>query len=389
MKTPEMMQPPLVAPPGLKGLVVADTEVGSVRGDHGFFHYREFDATAIATTHTFEAVMHLLLEGRLPSASEEAALRAEIGRARSLTDPVLGLAEQLARFGSTPMAALRALLSIVIDSRPTLDLGDEERREVVVAAIGATPTILASVHRLRAGHAPVAPDASLPHVADYVRMVAGAVPGGAQVRAVERYFSLTADHGFNASTFAGRVIASTGADIGGCLAGAVGALSGPLHGGAPSRVLDMLEAIGDPANTESWAQSELRAGRKIMGFGHAVYRSSDPRSDILKQAALDLGGALVDRAVEIESRILPVLEEWKPESRIVTNVEFYAAVLLHLAGIPQEMFAPTFASSRVVGWSAHLLEQASVGRIMRPAARYVGVEPTMGRATSLSPQSLE
>jgi citrate synthase len=185
---------------------------------------------------------------------------------------------------------------------------------------------------------------------------------------------LTADHGFNASTFTSRVVTSTGAGVSSAFAAAVGALSGPLHGGAPSRVLDMIEAIGDPANTEAFARTELEAGRKLMGFGHAVYRADDPRSLLLREVAVGLGGELVERSLDIEQRMLDFLAEYKPEATIVTNVEFYAAVVLHLAGIPQEMFTPTFTTSRVVGWGAHVLEQAANNKIMRPKARYVGPE---------------
>lgn len=365
----------LNAPPGLKGLVVADTGIGAVRGDEGFFHYRQYDATAVAESRSFEAVAHLLLNGTLPSPAEEATFRADLAAARRLPEPLATLADHFADAGHTPLASLRALLSVAVDPQPSLDLDDAERRAAVLQAIGATPTVLAAIHRRQAGLTPLAPDPALSHAADYVRMVTGSTPGAAHAQAVERYLSLTADHGFNASTFTSRVITSTGADIGGVLAGAVGALSGPLHGGAPSRVLDMIEAIGDPANTERWGRDELEAGRKLMGFGHAVYRAGDPRSRLLKQTAIDLGGEIVDRALEIEERMLSMLADWKPDATIVTNVEYYAAVVLHLAGIPQDMFTPTFTTSRIVGWSAHIVEQAADNKIMRPAARYTGIEP--------------
>jgi len=211
-------------------------------------------------------------------------------------------------------------------------------------------------------------------------MITGTAPDPHRARAVERYLSLTADHGFNASTFTARVITSTGADVGGILAGALAALSGPLHGGAPSRVLDMIDAIGDPVETERWAAVELAAGRKLMGFGHAVYRAEDPRGVLLRRTAIDLGGEIVDRAVAIEERMLALLRRTKPDAVIVTNVEFYAAIVLHLAGIPQDMFTPTFAVSRIVGWSAHLLEQAALAKIIRPSAHYVG-PPIVRRGT--------
>ncbi len=225
------------------------------------------------------------------------------------------------------------------------------------------------------------------------------LPGRAETgepaaRAAEIYLDLTADHGFNASTFTARVITSTGASVPSALARATGALSGPLHGGAPSRVLDMLEQIGAPETTESWARDRLARGHKIMGFGHAVYRADDPRSAVLKSAALDLSAVLsarpttttsndvdsvdpVQRAMEVEHRMLAVLRAHRPDAVIVTNVEFYAAIVLHLAGLPQSMSTPTFMVSRVAGWSAHILEQAANNKIMRPSAAYVGPEPVV------------
>ena len=363
------------APPGLRGLVVADTAIGSVRGSEGFFHYRHYDATEVAETRSFEAAAHLLLNGELPDTHQEAAFRSLLAEARHLPESTAKLADRFAEAGHSPLASLRGLLSIAVDPRPSLDQTEDERRAAVLHAIGATPTLLAAVHRRQAGMSPLSPDPALSHAADFIRMVTGATPSTEHARAVERYLTLTADHGFNASTFTSRVITSTGADIGGVLAGAVAALSGPLHGGAPSRVFDMISAIGDPANAERWGRAELDAGRKLMGFGHAVYRAGDPRSRLLKHTALELGGELVDRAIEIEARMLAMLADWKPEAVIVTNVEYYAAIVLHLAGVPQEMFTPAFTTSRIVGWSAHILEQASTNKIMRPAARYVGAEP--------------
>ncbi len=364
-----------IAPPGLKGLIVAETAIGSVRGQEGFYHYRQYDATEVAAKRSFEAVAHLLLRGTLPSAAEEAAFRAELAAARRLPESLATLADRLADAGHGPLASLRALLSVAVDPTPSLDQTDEERRQSVLTAIGATPTILAAVYRRQNGLTPLAPDPALSHAADYARMITGSTPSAQHTLAVERYLSLTADHGFNASTFTSRVITSTGADIGGVLAGAVAALSGPLHGGAPSRVLDMVEAIGDPSNTEAWGRAQLDAGNKLMGFGHAVYREDDPRGVLLRQTALDIGGELVDRAVEIEQRMLAMLREWKPGATILTNVEYYAAIVLYLAGIPQEMFTPAFTTSRIVGWSAHILEQAADNKIVRPAAKYVGIEP--------------
>ena len=361
-----------VAPPGLKGLIVADTEVGSVRGNEGWFHYRGRNAAELARGLSFEEVAHLLLGGELPGSAAKEAFRAELAAARRLSSKAEDLVAALAQTDLPPMTILRSVLGMEVDSRPTLDLEPDERRTAVIRAIGVTPTVLAAINRIRSGSDPLAPHDSLSHSADYLRMALGETPLPEHARAVETYLCLTADHGFNASTFAARVITSTGTDVAGALGGALAALAGPLHGGAPGRVLDMLHSIGHPDNAVPWIAAELEAGRKIMGFGHAVYRAADPRSETLKAVAIELGGELVERALDIESRILPYLAEWKPNAVIVTNVEYYAGVVLHLAGLPQEAFTPTFTTSRVVGWGAHLLEQAANNKIMRPSARYTG-----------------
>jgi citrate synthase len=186
---------------------------------------------------------------------------------------------------------------------------------------------------------------------------------------------LTIDHGFNASTFTGRVVASTGADMADVVCAAVGALAGPLHGGAPSRALDAVDAIGDPARAAEYVRTEVAAGRRLMGFGHAVYRAPDPRSALLREVAGSLGGDLVERAMAIEVEILSTLTELKPDRPLPSNVEFYAGVIMETVGLPRSMFTPTFAVSRIVGWTTHAVEQASVGKLIRPSARYVGPLP--------------
>ncbi|MEM9133010.1 MAG: citrate/2-methylcitrate synthase [Actinomycetota bacterium] len=366
---------PLVAPPGLKGLIVADTEIGSVRGSEGFYHYRAHDAVEIARHQTFEAAAALLVDGELPDADGEALFRAELAAARHVEPATLALMVDLAAAGRGPLLGLLSAIPLLVDDRATIDLSPQERRTAALRVAGAVPTVLAALHRAEEGAAPLGADPGLGHATDYLRMVTGSTPTPRLARAVETYLLLTADHGFNASTFTTRVVTSTGAGVAGILCGAVAALSGPLHGGAPSRVLDMIEDIGEPAQAEAWARRKLETGEPIMGFGHAVYRAADPRSSLLKETALGLGGELVGRAVEIEERLLAVLADWKPEAVIVTNVEYYAAIVLHLAGLPQSMFTPTFTTSRAIGWVAHLLEQAADNKIMRPQARYVGPEP--------------
>ncbi len=366
---------PRRAPAGLKGLVVAETNVGSVRGQEGFFHYRQYDATELARTRSLEAIGALLIDGELPSAEREASFRAQLGSARMIDPALAPLLADIARQAPSPATALRASLPLLVNDTPTLDQSPDERRATCVRVAAVVPSVLTNAWRLTTGQPALAADPSLGHAADFVRMVVGSRPSDEAVRAVETYLALTADHGFNNSTFTARSITSTGSSVSGAIGGAIASLAGPLHGGAPSRVLSMVEEIGDARNTERWATQQLEAGGKIMGFGHAVYRADDPRSLVLRDVAIAMGGPLVDRCVEIEKRMLALLRSWKPDAVIVTNVEFYAALALHLAGIPADMFTPAFTTSRVFGWCAHVLEQAADNKIIRPTAEYVGVAP--------------
>ncbi|MFF0300456.1 citrate synthase/methylcitrate synthase [Streptomyces sp. NPDC004562] len=364
-------------PRGLAGVVVTDTEVGDVRGREGFYHYRQYSAVELARTRPFEDVWHLLVHGELPDAERAAAFRAETVALRRLPDEVRAVLPAIAAGsgGSGPLAGLRTALSLLGAAKgfkPVYDLDTGQRRRDTLAAAAAVPTLLAPLHRLGNGLDPVEPRDDLSYAANYLYMVTGEEPGPECARAVEQYLISTIDHGFNASTFTARVIASTGADVAACLVGAVGALSGPLHGGAPSRALDTLDAIGTPDRIDPWIRERVLAGDRIMGFGHPVYRTEDPRSRMLREIARSFGGPRVDFAVEVERRVEAILAELKPGRELHTNVEFYAGVVMELCGLPREMFTPTFAAARVVGWSANLLEQAEDSKIIRPAARYVG-----------------
>ncbi|MDI9830706.1 citrate synthase/methylcitrate synthase [Streptomyces sp. KAU_LT] len=364
-------------PRGLAGVVVTDTEVGDVRGSEGFYHYRQYSAVELARTRPFEDVWHLLVHGELPDAARSAAFRAETVALRRLPEEVRAVLPAIAAGSgrSGPLAGLRTALSLLGAAkgfRPVYDLDADGRRRDTLVAAAAVPTLLAALHRLGNGLDPVEPRDDLSYAANYLYMVTGEEPGAERARAVEQYLISTIDHGFNASTFTARVIASTGADVAACLVGAVGALSGPLHGGAPSRALDTLDAIGTPDRIDPWIRERVLAGDRIMGFGHPVYRTEDPRSRMLREIALSFGGPRVEFAVEVERRVEAILAELKPGRELHTNVEFYAGVVMERCGLPREMFTPTFAAARVVGWSANLLEQAEDSKIIRPAARYVG-----------------
>ncbi|WP_328344161.1 citrate synthase [Streptomyces violaceus] len=367
----------LDVPRGLAGVVVTDTRIGDVRGLEGFYHYRQYSAVDLARTRSFEDVWHVLVHGELPDAGRSAAFAAETAALRRLPDEVRAALPAIAAAGgrSGPLAGMRTALSLLGAAkgfRPVYDLDAEQRLHDTLEAAAAVPTLLTALHRLGQGLEPVEPREDLLYAANYLYMLTGSVPTEQHARAIEQYLISTIDHGFNASTFTARVIASTGADVAACLAGAVAALSGPLHGGAPSRALDTLDAIGTPDRIDSWVRRRVLAGDRIMGFGHAIYRTEDPRSRMLREVAQAFGGPRVDFAVEVERHVEEILAELKPGRELHTNVEYYAGVVMELCGLPREMFTPTFAAARAVGWSANILEQAEETKIIRPVARYVG-----------------
>jgi citrate synthase len=367
-------------PAGLRNVVVTETTLGDVRGDEGFYHYREYSAIDLAKSKTLEDVWFLMFEGHLPSAAERDRFVAELARLRVLPDEVRAVLPAIATAGPrfNPLAGLRTALSLLaaVRSLPPLWDADPARRKADAMLVCAvTPTILAALYRLREGKEPLEPRADLSAAANWLYLVTGEEPTAVHATAIEHYLVSTVDHGFNASTFTARVIASTGADVVAAVAGAIGAFSGPLHGGAPDRALASLDEIGTPDRIDAWVRAKVSAGDRIMGFGHAVYRTEDPRSLMLRDIARGIGGDLVDFATTVEQRIVDVLAELKPGRNLYANVEFYAGVVMELCGIPRAMFTPTFAVSRIIGWSANILEQATDPKIIRPIATYVGPQP--------------
>jgi citrate synthase len=365
-------------PQGLKGVVVTETEVGDVRGYEGFYHYRQYSAIDLAETRTLECVWHLLFEGDLPTADQRARFVEEIAPLRSIPDAVRPLLPAIAEASPLPLDGLRTAVSLIASAsgfKPNIDVDRAELRANAMQIAAVVPTILTALHRLRNGQQPIEPRADLGYAENYLYMLTGEEAEPDKARAIEQYLISTVDHGFNASTFTARVIASTGADLGAAVVGAIGSLSGPWHGGAPSRALDTLDAIGAPEHVDDWVRPRVDAGEKMMGFGHPVYRTDDPRSLMLRGVAERLGGDIVEFAKHVEKRIVELLHELKPGREIYTNVEFYAGVVMELCGLPRTMFTPTFASSRVIGWCANILEQAAHNKIIRPSARYVGPPP--------------
>ncbi len=356
---------------GLAGVVVGDTSLGGVDGEAGFFHYRQYDATELAARATFEQVWHLVHRGSLPTPNETRAFGDEMAMLRGIS----GL-EHASRSAPPDAPALRWLRTGVswlshTDGMASW-LASTRLEDEAARLVAATPTLVAAMWRARHGDGPVPPTSDRPLVDNFLWMLEGAAPEPDRARALEQYLILTMDHGFNASTFAARVIASTGADIGASVTGAIAALSGPLHGGAPALVVDMLQDIGSPDRAGHWARTALAGGGVIMGFGHRVYRTDDPRSRALRDIAVRTGGPMATLAVACEPIILAELERHKPGHRLRTNVEYYAGALLADLRLPPPLFPALFAISRMVGWTAHVLEQIGDNRIMRPRARYIG-----------------
>jgi len=365
-------------PRGLAKVVVTDTELGDVRGDEGFFHYRQYSAVELAERVGFEQAWHLLERGHLPDDAELAAFTAEVGRLRVLPQGLADLLPAICATSTDSLQVLRTALSAwggIAGLRPLYDCDEAEKAAAALAAVAVTPTILAAAHRLHQGLEPVPADPTLHHAEDYLRMVTGRLPSARDARAVEQYLVATMDHGFNASTFTARVVASTGADLAACLVAAIGSFSGPKHGGAPSRALEALDEIGTLDRADGWVRERIGSGDRIMGFGHAVYRTRDPRSEMLKEIARGWDDPLVDLAVGVEDAIERALAELKPGRELHANVEFFAGVVMRLAGLEPSMFTPTFCVARVVGWTANVLEQSRDPKIIRPAARYVGPPP--------------
>lgn len=362
-------------PRGLNGVVAAETTISDVDGDAGWYHYRGHSAVHLARDRSFEDVWHLLVVGDLPDAARSAAFAERIAVAQS--DPRMSeLVAADATRTDRPLAALRTVWTLVASERrsPALfDLDEAQRLEEAIRFAAITPVALAGAAATGGGV-----------VADYLRAVTGRIPDAAHVHALSAYLIAAMDHGFNASTFTARVIASTGADMASCLSGALGALSGPLHGGAPARALDSLDRAGD--DPERWIAGELAAGRRLMGFGHAVYRTADPRSELLREVARGLGGARVAQALAFQEEAERQLAQRRPQRPLHANVEFYAAVVMEQCGIPRKMFTPTFALTRTIGWTAHVLEQARDAKIIRPSARYVGEAFTAERSRARRPR---
>jgi citrate synthase len=346
---------------GLENVVAAETVLSKVDGDAGILILRGHYLEKIAGHRSFEWVTELLWQGFVDRPIElgQARLRA-FNHLRELL-PIAGRLP--------PLEAVRLALASVPD--------DAEDAPLLLTAIVAVA--LAAAIRIRDGRMPVAPDPRIGHAADFLRMLKGEAPSQEDADALETYLLCSVDHGLNASTFTGRVVASTQASLSDAVTAALCALKGPLHGGAPGPVLDMLDSIGPVENAEPWLDTAVMRGDRLMGFGHRMYRVRDPRCDVVKAvvARLNRNAGRLRYAEAVEAAALSVLEKRKPQRSLQTNHEFYTALLLEALGLPRDAFTGAFAVARVVGWIAHALEQRAGGRLIRPQSEYVGPVPSV------------
>ncbi|HKH46036.1 MAG TPA: citrate synthase/methylcitrate synthase [Thermoanaerobaculia bacterium] len=358
---------------GLEGVVAATTHLSSVDGEAGVLLLAGFPVEEVAPRASFEEMTWLLWNGQLPRAAALAPFIRRLASRRALAPATLDLLRAAAARQVGPMDALRMAAGTL-----SLEAGSgADPREDAATLVAAFPTIVATYWRLLQGQEPLAPREDLGHAASFLYLLSGEEPDPERLRGLETYLNTVSDHGFNASTFTARVIISTRSDVISAVTGAVGALKGPLHGGAPGPALDMVFEIGSADRAEEVLRAKLAQGERLMGFGHRVYRVRDPRADVLGAAAERFyrragDMTLYELARSVEATALRLLREHKPDRRLDTNVEFYTALLLHGLGLPTELFTPTFAIGRVAGWTAHCLEQLERGRLIRPQSEYVG-----------------
>ena len=355
---------------GLRNVVAGESSISSIDGERGVLAYRGIDIHALGEQSTFEEVVFLLHRGKLPTRAELGAFTQDLARARPVPAPAVAVLK-LFPPSTHPMTSLRSVVSAMGAFDP--DGGDDSPPANARKALRLTAqmaTLVALVERVRKGRDPVPPDPALSHAANFLYMLTGERPRPEAERAMDVALILHADHEFNASTFAARVAASTLSDVHGAITAALATLKGPLHGGANEAVMKMLEEIGRPERAEAWIREALAAKKKIMGFGHAVYRTEDPRATHLRRMSRQLGEAQGDpRWYELSEKIEGLV---RAQKKLYANVDFYSASVYHTLGIATDLFTPVFAVSRIAGWTAHVLEQLTNNRLIRPESEYTG-----------------
>ncbi|MFC0212504.1 citrate synthase [Paenibacillus chartarius] len=363
---------------GLEGVVAAETDIGLVDGERGHLIYRGYWAKDVAVHFSFEEAAHLLWYGELPDEGELFRLKERLQAYRELPASLPPLLDAMPKSLPT-MSVLQAAVASLTepDGTPAAWPPAPSQAERLTALL---PAIIAYRYRRSKGLDPVQPHPELDHAANYLYMLTGTIPEPAHAKALTAYLILGMEHGMNASTFSARVTSSTQSDMYAAVSAAIGTMKGPLHGGAPSEVIAMLEDIGTVERAEGWLRAVLEQGGRLMGFGHRIYKTKDPRAEALRTVTEKLTGDTdsFKLALHVEQTAIRLLEEYKPGRRLYTNVEFFAAAIMSAIQLPAELFTPTFTAARTVGWTAHVLEQAGVNRIFRPQSVYTGPMPTLG-----------
>ena len=357
---------------GLEDVVAASSAICYLDGEHGVLAYRGYDIHDLATQATFEEVCYLLWHGRLPNRAELGELQSQLAAARTLPEGILRLMRTLP--ADNPMDTLRTLVSALSHYDPdAADSSPEGRYRTSVRLTAQIGTVVATSARLTAGGGLIAPDPVLGHAANVLYMLTGGRPDALAAKALDIALVLHADHEFNASTFAARVAAATLTDVHSAITGAIGALKGPLHGGANTDVMHLLQTIGEDATDQKiddTIRAKLLKKEKIPGFGHRVYRTEDPRATHLRRMSQELGQKTGHQKwFQMSQRIEQLV---KSERQLNPNVDFYSATTYYALGIPVDLFTPVFAVSRISGWTAHVLEQYAHNRLIRPRAEYIG-----------------
>jgi citrate synthase len=364
--------------PGLEGVVAAQTEISEVDGQNGRLIYRGGYLIQELAERSYEEVAYLLLHGEPADAVQLADFKGKLAAACALNAASSAALSGLP-LDADPMDALRTMISAqgAAPDCPKPDL------QAAIAATAVTPTAVAAFYRHQRGQEPVAPRPELGHAANFLYMLDGREPDADRVRYLQTYLVLLADHGLNASTFTARVVASTGTDLWSAVVAAIGALKGPAHGGAAAAAMNMIERVGGPESAERFVIDALDRKERLMGFGHRVYRTYDPRARILRDLCKEANRHFYDVASRVEEVALRELVARHPERPNATNVDYYSAGILAAAGFPIEFFACVFAASRMAGWTAHVLEyMAKDGRIIRPASEWTGPDPSKRAAVT-------
>jgi citrate synthase len=355
---------------GLKGVVAAETLISHIDGENGLLIYRGYDVGSLTKNHSFEEVAYLLWYGYLPDEIQLSSLKTELKRHRPLPEYMKKIIDLLPQ-NMDQMSVIRTAISAEAGN---FDYGWKPTITQAIRITALAPTIIAYRKRQLEGKEFVPPLDKLDHVANYLYMLTGNQPAHAHVEALETYMILTLEHGMNASTFSARVTASTESDLVSAVTSAIGTMKGPLHGGAPSGVIELLDEVMAVGDAEMVMKNKLFRGERLMGFGHRVYKTHDPRAIALKAKLQELVGQdeWLDLAMKTEETAVKVLEELKPGRSLYTNVEFYAAAIMKAIHMEADLFTPTFTASRVVGWTAHILEQSENNTIYRPQSKYIG-----------------